>query len=1552
VTITAKITDDVGVASAILTYEGSDYVMSGPSPSGEWTATIPGRSAGSSVEYTVTAFDAAENSATSAVYKITWRDCGAPNIESISLSNSAPCAGAAVIITARITDNIGVAEASIVINGVPYPMSGPTGPGDWSYTITPGMAAGQSISYYIIAKDSEENTATSATFALTWRDCIAPIIGSPVLDPASPCAGEDVFVKVHITDNVGVTSATITYEGTSHQMSGPIGPANDGDWTAVIIGAGKKAGESISYTITATDAAENAATAVSGSITWIDCTPPVVQSVDTSSSTPCAGTQVTIIAHVTDDVGVESVDLYFDSTHQGMSGPKGSKSGDWEYTIPGRTAGTSLSYTITASDGSNPSSPVSGVITWRECENPGPDIVSITASSVTPCCYADVLITAHLIDDTGIASAELIYDGTSHPMSGVAGLKEEDWTANIPGLGKGAGSSLTYSIRALDTLGNPTVSGEFTITWRDCCPPEIGSIALSPQQPCAGDDVTVTVQITDNIGVTSATLTAEGTDYLMTGPTGSTSGEWKATIPGAGKAAGYTLTFSISAKDDAENKATPATGQIHWRDCSAPEIQSVTPSNSQPCAGEDVAVTARILDDHGVDSATLNFDSSAIPLSGPVGSPSGDWKAIIPGSAMQAGQTVTYSVTAKDKSGGTSVSESGTISWQDCSPPQISEISPGDYKDCEGIGDLQIAARIAATAGVVSARIIFEEEGQPGIYEVDMVRQGGDPKDSIWSGTVSKRKVRTITYYITASTEKYTSTSQSYRAVFEECDEPELIDHEITAPCAGNDALLSFTIRDADQDFYRAAITYEGKEYPLHLLGNDPYPKEGIWIGSIPGAGRQVGETLNIYLNGYTLDTLGPNPPEGLGQFTVTWLDCRSNIVSVTPGSTEICAGKDQVITATATSAVGVSSMVIHFADATGQYESSMQFDQGSSQWTGSIPDHPSGTVVEYYIEAISSNGDISRMPTDSSYTLTWLNCNPKITSVYPKTTGVCSGNDQIIQARAVSPVGISTMMLHYTDSAGQSFETNMVMEDGADPKDASWTALIPAYPVGSTVDYYIVATSSNGDVSRMPEADSYRLTWVICNVELNKTASASTVAPGGTITYTITYRNRGSNVISDVVIVESYPPGTIFISASPPPDSGTENRWTIGDLPAGASGTITIAVRAPDEAKIKFFMEQSAKGLGFVRTYKDLNTGREPQVLTNQVIMTGRGITGQFAVSTVTISGEAGTKLAMRESGSGSYEREEELRYLRENRSIKDASNLSVSYQATNFQLPGTGSINYTSKWTDREKAKNYVTSESVEESYRYATKIQKEGQIEMDRNGTNMTADSEFEGMRHAGYFKASKPDDKGRVSPLMEMSSDYTGSFRVKERLGTTYSNRLNAITTVKHYEMPHITIYQRSEIDNTNENNINYTISILNDGNRTLGPIYLMDLFPAGMSFFDASAHPSEEVLLDADHANWTFTSLPIGRSLTLYLRLMRYVVLETPVNWVFVKAGHDGTWITANNSTLSNLNWLTSTPTGKPSGIQQKTITGDWSPPDWGFDQSPDICKSCTYSPPP
>jgi uncharacterized repeat protein (TIGR01451 family) len=413
------------------------------------------------------------------------------------------------------------------------------------------------------------------------------------------------------------------------------------------------------------------------------------------------------------------------------------------------------------------------------------------------------------------------------------------------------------------------------------------------------------------------------------------------------------------------------------------------------------------------------------------------------------------------------------------------------------------------------------------------------------------------------------------------------------------------------------------------------------------------------------------------------------------------------------------------------------------------------------------------------------------------------------------------------------------------------------------------------------------------------------------------------------------------FISASPPPDDGTDNRWTIGALPGHASGTITIQVRAPDEAKIRFDMLQSARGVGFVRTYRNLNTGRAIQALTNQVSMTASGIASTLAENRVAISGQAGTEESLRESGSGTYSRDERLQYYRENRSIKEESNLSVSHQDTSFALPGNRSLNYNSQWTEAEQVKNYITSESIEESYRYATNIDRYGFIWLDRNGTSMAVDSQFTGMRHFGYLRASKPDAKGHVSAIQELGSDYAGSFRIKEKLGSTFANRSSAITSVKHYDQPHVTIYQRSEPDSTDENNLNYTISILNDGNRALGPIRIMDVFPAGTRFFDASTPPSEELFSESESANWTFTYLPLGQSITLYLRLMRYVVLDVPINWVYVTAGYDGNWITANNSTASNYNWLSCTP----QGYCHRTGS-EWTPPYWGLDLTDNICGSC------
>jgi uncharacterized repeat protein (TIGR01451 family) len=82
----------------------------------------------------------------------------------------------------------------------------------------------------------------------------------------------------------------------------------------------------------------------------------------------------------------------------------------------------------------------------------------------------------------------------------------------------------------------------------------------------------------------------------------------------------------------------------------------------------------------------------------------------------------------------------------------------------------------------------------------------------------------------------------------------------------------------------------------------------------------------------------------------------------------------------------------------------------------------------------------------------------------------------------------------------------------------------------------------------------------------LTKRAQSAEVVPGGTINYIITYENRGTTTLTGVVVTEFYDPNVEFVSATPPPDLGTNNQWTIGSLAPGASGNIQLAVQVAED--------------------------------------------------------------------------------------------------------------------------------------------------------------------------------------------------------------------------------------------------------------------------------------------------------------------------------------------------------------------------------------------------
>ena len=113
-----------------------------------------------------------------------------------------------------------------------------------------------------------------------------------------------------------------------------------------------------------------------GTVTVRDCTTPVIVEVTQSSDEPCAGEDVVITAHVTDDIGVTSVTLTYDGTTIPMSLVSGSATdGNWEATIPGQPACTTLSLYVTASDGVNTVSSTPHEKHWMEgpTADAGPD---------------------------------------------------------------------------------------------------------------------------------------------------------------------------------------------------------------------------------------------------------------------------------------------------------------------------------------------------------------------------------------------------------------------------------------------------------------------------------------------------------------------------------------------------------------------------------------------------------------------------------------------------------------------------------------------------------------------------------------------------------------------------------------------------------------------------------------------------------------------------------------------------------------------------------------------------------------------------------------------------------------------------------------------------------------------------------------------------------------------------------------------------------------------------------------------------------------------------
>jgi len=269
VTITATITDDGSVSSAVLRWGFSSSNLSNnvsmTNSGSTYSAQIPGQSAGQQVYFQIEAIDDESNTTQSSIYNYQVNTANEPPvITNVSFTPQNPDENEIVTVTATISDDGSISSAvlhwgfssSNLSNDVSMSNSGSI----YSAQI-PGQSEGQHVYFRIEAVDDESNMTLSAIFDYQVNDNTTnqpPVISNVSQTPEEPYDTDHVYVSAQITDDDAVESASIYYGSSEDQLNNNVEMLGVGnDYTGVI--PPQEALSTVYYKIRAVDT-DNAST--------------------------------------------------------------------------------------------------------------------------------------------------------------------------------------------------------------------------------------------------------------------------------------------------------------------------------------------------------------------------------------------------------------------------------------------------------------------------------------------------------------------------------------------------------------------------------------------------------------------------------------------------------------------------------------------------------------------------------------------------------------------------------------------------------------------------------------------------------------------------------------------------------------------------------------------------------------------------------------------------------------------------------------------------------------------------------------------------------------------------------------------------------------------------------------------------------------------------------------------------------------------------------------------------------------------------------------------
>ena len=339
------------------------------------------------------------------------------------------------------------------------------------------------------------------------------------------------------------------------------------------------------------------------------------------------------------------------------------------------------------------------------------------------------------------------------------------------------------------------------------------------------------------------------------------------------------------------------------------------------------------------------------------------------------------------------------------------------------------------------------------------------------------------------------------------------VDVRVTAPIGRFRKVADVTLADpGDLITYTLTFTNIGTGNASNVWINDTIPADTTYVSSTPAPTSNTSTTYR-----WNFANVGPG-----GTAVVTL------VVKVKPGTPD-----RRFINNTATA---------DYSDANGNFK-------------GTLSDGDGVTVTAPLMSITKEDGETFADPGDIfTYTITYRNTGSGVA------TGVVIVDTLPSQVTVLNetppPTNISGLVHTWTIGT-------------VAPGNVSVITIRVRVNVGTPdqtlVENIVVMNSSDANGNPLPQRSAEaRLTVRSPVFTFTKTANVSEADPGDTITYTLQYKNIGSGRARGVIVNDTIPVGTTFVSSNPPyfSFSGSTYRWNVGTVVANATGTITVVVR------------------------------------------------------------------------------------------------------------------------------------------------------------------------------------------------------------------------------------------------------------------------------------------------------------------------------------------------------------------------------------------------------